>query len=120
MFLVYVSCNKNPEGQLGLMFIPITIPARYFPWALMGLHVLMGGSPIADLVGIVCGHIYHYLDDYYPRFYGQRILKTPQFLYNIFPPTRMGVHGVGGAQAAPPQQQQQQANRWGAGRRLGN
>jgi Derlin-2/3 len=101
------------------MFIPITIPSRYFPWALMGLHVLMGGSPIPDLVGIVCGHIYHYLDDYYPRLYGRRILKTPQFLYSIFPPTRMA-HGLGGPIQQQQQQQQQRGPNWGAGRRLGN
>jgi Derlin-2/3 len=119
MFLVYISCNKNPQGQLGLMFIPVTIPSRYFPWALMGLHILMGASPIPDLIGIVAGHIYHYLDDFYPRHYGNRILKTPQFLYQIFPPERF-IHGLGGAQNLP-QQQQRGAfpHAWGGGRRLG-
>ncbi|KAL0483302.1 derlin-2/3 [Acrasis kona] len=119
-YLVYIWCNKNPEENLSMMFIPVTIPARYFPWALMGLHVLMGGSPIGDLIGIVSGHIYHYLDDYYPRYYGTRVLKTPQFLYSIFPPTRMNgaVHGFGGPQQRNPQPQQPAGRNWGAGRRL--
>lgn len=46
----------------------------------MILHILLGGGILDDLIGIIAGHAYYYLDDLFPRRYGYRILKTPDFL----------------------------------------
>lgn len=95
----------------------------------MAFHMLMGGSPIYDLVGIIAGHMYYFVMLYYPREYNKVLLQTPGFLLSLFPPNRMNVTGFAlnmNTPSARQQQQQQQqqmerpaAYRWGAGRRLG-
>lgn len=53
----------------------------YLPWVLLGFSVLFGNSIKVDLVGIVVGHMYFFIEDVLPRQRGgYRILKTPQFL----------------------------------------
>ena len=49
------------------------------PWVLMAMHVLMGGSPIADLVGIGSGHCYYFATDVQ----GYE-LRAPSMLRNFF------------------------------------
>ena len=61
---------------------------------------------MSDLLGILAGHLYYFLDTIVPEKYGTRVLKTPGFLYSFFPPSRIAVHGLhtnGGAGAAPQQ-----------------
>jgi Derlin-2/3 len=57
-----------------------TFKAPYLPWVILGFGYLLGQSPIFDLLGIVCGHIYYFLEDVYPQTSGRRILKTPGIL----------------------------------------
>jgi len=117
MVIVYVWSRKNPDVQMSFMF-GIQFKAAYFPWVLIGFNFLMGGSPILEIIGVIIGHIYFYLEDVYPLTGGRRVLQTPQFLLNIFPP----LYGGGGPQGQQQQQQQQQQPRgyqWGTGRPLG-
>ena len=68
----------------------------------MAIRVLMGGSPVPDLVGIFAGHVYYFLEDV------QHVsLKAPAFLANALDsgprrqvPNRnfMGGHAWGGGQ----------------------
>lgn len=67
----------------------------------MLLHVLLGGSLLYDLIGILAGHLYYFLDTIVPEKYGTRFLKTPSLLYSLFPPTRVAIHGM---QTNAPQQ----------------
>ena len=48
------------------------------------------GSPIlVDVLGIICGHIYYYLEDVFPNIEGGfHILTTPNILKRIFDPVR--------------------------------
>lgn len=39
------------------------VQAFYFPWVLVAIRVLMGGSPVDDLIGILAGHVYYFLED---------------------------------------------------------
>jgi Derlin-2/3 len=48
------------------------------------MTVLMGGSPLPELIGILVGHIYFFLDEIYPNTGGPRLIKTPQILYVEF------------------------------------
>jgi hypothetical protein len=95
-FKSLVWCIRNPLRELGLMFIPVRVKAAYFPFALMALHILMGGGIIDDLIGIVCGHLYHFLDFIYPNNGGKKILTTPSFLYQIFQPENIQVQFFAG------------------------
>eukprot|EP00761_Pharyngomonas_kirbyi_P013838 gb/GECH01013867.1/.p1 GENE.gb/GECH01013867.1/~~gb/GECH01013867.1/.p1 ORF type:complete len:268 (+),score=76.75 gb/GECH01013867.1/:1-804(+) len=97
LVLVYIWCRRNPNVMQRLMFINIPIESRYFPWALVGLHAIMGASPIPDLVGIAAGHLYTFLTHDLPRRTGRPpLLQTPAFLHTIFPPRRIATGGDGG------------------------
>jgi len=49
----------------------------------MGFHMLMGGDPIIDLIGIGAGHAYIFCKEVLPRSHGYRFLQTPMWLKNL-------------------------------------
>ncbi len=60
----------------------LNFQAPYLPWVLFAFSLLLGNSVIVDLMGIIVGHVYYFLEDVFPRQQGGfRILKTPRFLY---------------------------------------
>jgi len=108
MMLIYIWSRKNPDLNMTFMF-GVRFQSFYFPWVLVAFDVLMGGFPLPEVIGILVGHIYYFLEDIYPVTGGTRILKTPQFLYNWFPPAN-------GPQAGQPRAQRYG---WGRGQPLG-
>ena len=59
----------------------LNFQAPYLPWVLFAFSLLLGNSVIVDLMGIVVGHVYYFLEDVFPREHGGfRLLKTPRFL----------------------------------------
>ncbi|CAI5977870.1 unnamed protein product [Closterium sp. NIES-64] len=60
--------------------------APYLPWVLLGFSVLLGSSPVVDLLGMAAGHVYYFLVDVYPKISGRQLLKTPGILKALFPP----------------------------------
>ncbi|KAE8735004.1 Derlin-2.2 [Hibiscus syriacus] len=79
--MVYVWSKQNPfihTSFLGLF------TAVYLPWMLLGFSVLVGASAWADLLGMIAGHAYYFLEDVYPRMTGRRPLKTPSFIKAMF------------------------------------
>jgi Derlin-2/3 len=46
---------------------------------------MLGSSPVVDLLGMVAGHAYYFLEDVYPRMTGRRLLKTPAIVRALFP-----------------------------------
>lgn len=116
IMLVYVWARRNPHVRMNFFGL-LNFQAPYLPWVLLGFSVLLGNSILVDLVGIAVGHVYYFLEDVFPlRSGGIRLLKTPQFLQQIFEPRteeavyippveeRPGGFAWGGEQ----QQQQQQ------------
>ena len=117
MALVWIFCRRNSGASISLFVL--TIEAKYYPWILMGYHTLMGGSPIADLVGIAAGHLYVFLVDILPKTHKLDLFPaTPLWLVRYWPRTSVGVRSFG---TAPPQRQAEQAapRQWGGGRALG-
>lgn len=53
----------------------------YFPWVLMGFNLLMGGFPLLELVGIVAGHAYYFMQYVYPETNGRVLISCPDFMY---------------------------------------
>lgn len=117
-YIVYIWCNLNPTRDVALFLIPIQVKAIYFPWALLALHSLMGASPLDDIIGILVGHLFYFLDVKYPETSGKRFLKTPEFLIKMFPNSQINIHGYNLRNQGVPQQQQNN-NFGGQGRRLG-
>jgi len=123
--IVYYWSRKNPN--IPMNFFMINFPSAYFPWVLIGFRLLMGGSPIAELLGVLVGHIFYFCNELYPLQAGRRIISTPQFLKDLFPSPggQRGIPQGGGVGGQQQQQQQQQVHQggginWGQGRRLGD
>jgi len=83
--LIYYWSRKNPDVEMSLMF-GIRFKSIYFPWVLVAMSMLMGGSPIPELLGILAGHFYYFCEEILPVTHGIRPLKTPEFMYRIIPP----------------------------------
>jgi Derlin-2/3 len=100
IMLVYVWSRRNPyvrfvykkneeEFSLELFYLfrmnffgLLNFQAPYLPWVLFAFSLLLGNSVVVDLMGIIVGHIYYFLEDIFPRQQGGfRLLKTPRFLY---------------------------------------
>jgi len=111
--MVYVWGRRNetfPMNFLGLF----NFPAPWLPWVLLAFSVLLGASPVVDLVGIFVGHVYYYLQDIVPkmrgRWRGKKLIVTPSIIRYMFEepapegadirmqfnPEAAGVQGVAG------------------------
>jgi hypothetical protein len=117
--LVWVWCRRHEDAQLSLY--GFSFKAGIFPWVLVLFHICLGQSPFDDLVGILCGHMYYFLADIFPKTHNKHWVNTPQWLYNLVPNQRMGAYGVHTAAAArgPVQGAAVPRRDWGAGRALG-
>lgn len=79
MMLVYVWSRRNPFIRMSFFGL-ITFQAPYLPYVLCGFSILLGSSATVDILGILVGHTYYYLQDVYPNQGGRRLLTTPEFL----------------------------------------
>ncbi|CAH8830164.1 unnamed protein product [Trichobilharzia szidati] len=92
MMLVYVWSRRNPHVRLNIFGI-IEVNAPYLPWVFFAFSFLLGNNMMVDLIGIVVGHLYYFLEDVYPnQTNGFRILRTPQFMKYLFDRRRVN-HG---------------------------
>ncbi|GLJ25618.1 hypothetical protein SUGI_0490770 [Cryptomeria japonica] len=82
--MVYVWSKRNPFVHMSFLGL-FTFTAPYLPWVLLGFSVLVGSSPWVDLLGMVAGHAYYFLEDVYPNMTGRRLLKTPALIKSLFP-----------------------------------
>lgn len=82
--MVYVWGRRHQYVNLSFLGI-FTFTAPYLPWVLLAFSVMLGSSPLVDLLGMVAGHAYYFLEDVYPRMTGRRPLKTPAIIRALFP-----------------------------------
>eukprot|EP00270_Netrium_digitus_P009844 TRINITY_DN3019_c0_g1_i1.p1 TRINITY_DN3019_c0_g1~~TRINITY_DN3019_c0_g1_i1.p1 ORF type:complete len:246 (+),score=62.82 TRINITY_DN3019_c0_g1_i1:214-951(+) len=82
--MVYVWGRRNPTAQMSFLGV-FNFTAPYLPWVLLAFSVLLGSSPVADLLGMAAGHAYYYLEDVYPLISGRRLLKTPAIIKMLLP-----------------------------------
>ncbi|KAJ1621976.1 Der1-like family-domain-containing protein [Pavlovales sp. CCMP2436] len=81
--IVYLWARLNPTQPLS-MFGLFTVQAFYFPWVMVAMSVLMGSSPVPNLLGIFAGHVYHFLVDVQglqlraPRFLQEALNDIPR------------------------------------------
>ncbi|KAL0353245.1 UNVERIFIED_CONTAM: Derlin-2.2 [Sesamum angustifolium] len=80
---VYVWSKQNPFIHMSFLGL-FTFTAAYLPWVLLGFSVLVGASAWVDLLGMIAGHAYYFLEDVYPRMTGRRPLRTPAFIRSLF------------------------------------
>ncbi|CAH8648901.1 unnamed protein product [Heterobilharzia americana] len=98
--VLYIWSQLNRDVLVQFWF-GMQFKAMYFPWVLVIFNLIVRGSAIMELVGIIVGHLYYFFVFQYPQEYGGRaILKTPEFLYRLFPNQRGVVTGFGEAPRA--------------------
>jgi Derlin-2/3 len=112
--MVYVWSKHNPFIHMSFLGL-FTFTAAYLPWVLLGFSILVGSSTWVDLLGMIAGHVYYFLEDVYPRMTGRRPLKTPSFIKALFaddnvvvarpPNAGLGAGARFGAMGADPQAQ---------------
>jgi Derlin-2/3 len=84
--LVYLWSREHADTVLSVFGL-FNVQGFYWPWVLVALRVLMGGSPIDDLVGIFSGHVYYFLEDVQVRPRGRPPLLRPRQLSAHMPST---------------------------------
>ncbi len=83
-------------GFLG--FIPFTAP--YLPWVMLLFSFIIGNPLETDLLGIIIGHMYYFLNTVYPQVASirgwrvRKIIVTPSILHYICGTRRLQVDGV--------------------------
>lgn len=93
--IIYLWSRHTPNIQMSFMF-GFQFLSGYLPWVLIGFSYLMGGNPMFPIVGVVAAHIYHYFDKELPAATGKTYIRTPQFMYSLFPRSVNPIHGVQG------------------------
>lgn len=84
MMLVYVWSRRNPFVRLNIFGV-IDVNAPYLPWVFLAFAFLLGNNTLNDIIGIIVGHLYYFLEDVFPEQQnGFRVLKTPQFMKTLF------------------------------------
>lgn len=77
-YVLYIWSRKQPYTPIDIYgFI---FSAWQLPFILVFIGMLMGNNPMQDIVGIVLGHIYIFINDIYPSVYNRTLLYTPQWL----------------------------------------
>jgi len=118
--MLYYWSRKNEEVPMSFFGV-INFKGIYLPWFLIGLNMLLGGSPWRELAGILVGHLYFYLFELYPLGSGHHIIRTPAFLQRLFSEDRPYERQPGFQQQQQQQPLQQRGrHQWGEGRTLGS
>lgn len=84
--MVYVWGRRNEDVRMSFLGF-FTFNAPYLPWVMLGFSILLGNGITMDLIGIVVGHTYYFLEFVYPivadirGWRVKRILEPPTALH---------------------------------------
>ena len=88
--MVYGWGRRNESVNMSFLGL-FHFNAPWLPWVLLAFSFLLGSSPVVDLLGMVAGHVYYFLEDVYPTMTrrisppnGRRLLKTPGAIRALF------------------------------------
>ena len=118
--IVYCWSRREPEAPVSIW--GFKMQGLYLPWALMALQVLMGGSPVMDLVGVVAGHVYYFLVEVLPIQQGQpSLLTTPKWVTNWLPSQQVAFTTTSGpVERTTTAKPTPARHTWGSGSTLGS
>lgn len=113
-FMMVYLWARDPENyHIRMSFFGVLqFNAPYLPWMLLLFSLVLGNPVEMDLLGIIVGHTYYFLDFVYPQVAAirgwplQRIVAAPSALHYLFG-TTPAVYEVDIAPAPLPQEQQQ-------------
>ncbi|KAJ2940845.1 hypothetical protein O0L34_g10106 [Tuta absoluta] len=79
MSVVYVWCALNKDARIETFWFGTSFRAVYLPWVIILTNLLMKGSIILEILGIIVGHAAYYLTFKFP------LLRPPAFLKQLLP-----------------------------------
>ncbi|CAL8293946.1 unnamed protein product [Gadus morhua 'NCC'] len=81
--LVYVWSRRNPLLKIHFLGF-LSFHARFLPWGLVAFSLMLGNSIVVDVLGIMVGQTYFYLEDVLPNQPGGwKLLRTPHILRSV-------------------------------------
>eukprot|EP01086_Lenisia_limosa_P003944 TRINITY_DN1876_c0_g1_i1.p1 TRINITY_DN1876_c0_g1~~TRINITY_DN1876_c0_g1_i1.p1 ORF type:complete len:298 (+),score=19.90 TRINITY_DN1876_c0_g1_i1:134-895(+) len=128
MTIVYVWSRTWPEANASFFF-GIKFKAKFLPFVLLVANVMLGQSPINDIIAILVGHFFFVCHSIIPDLYGIDVTKPPIWIQRIIPTnTHAGVNfgeainrdTIHRRQTATTSVAQTQGYRWGSGHALGS
>lgn len=78
---LYVWSRRDPHRDV--IFYSFRFKAWHFPFVMLLFGMLLGGSPVGDLMGIFVGHLYHFLLNVVEPRWRLRVISTPAMLYRL-------------------------------------
>lgn len=85
MAITYTYAQENRGKKI--TFYVITMDAKYLPYAILVLTLVMSSPEAAmrDAIGLVAAHLYDFLTVYWPQFgRGFNVIQTPRFMTQWF------------------------------------
>ena len=79
--LVYINSKREPQKMVTLYYFQMK--NAFYPYALILLNIVSGGSIYDNVIGIIGGNIYYVLKDVLPVSKNLDILKTPKYLVDF-------------------------------------
>lgn len=77
--IIYIWSRKDPYRSV--VMYGFSFRAWHTPFIFVCISVLLGNSPVMDLMGIGVGHAYYFLHDVVPRVYNTQILQPAEDLW---------------------------------------
>ena len=78
---IYIDSKREPQKTINLYFLPIK--NALYPYALIAFNIVSGQGIYDNIVGIIAGNVYYFLEDVLPVQKNIKILKTPKFLVDL-------------------------------------
>ena len=78
---IYIDSKREPQKTINLYFLPIK--NALYPYALIVFNIVSGQGIYDNIVGIIAGNVYYFLEDVLPVQKNIKLLKTPKFLVDL-------------------------------------
>ena len=89
--MVYLWSRDPDNAHVQMSFLGVLqFTAPYLPWVLLSFSLLIGNPIEMDVLGMLAGHIYYFLDYIYPQvayirgWSMKKVIHTPPFLHYLF------------------------------------
>jgi Derlin-2/3 len=101
-FMMVYLWGRSPDNiNVHMSFLGLFVfTAPYLPWVMLGFSFFLGNPIETDLLGIIVGHIYYFLEFIYPAVANirgwrlKRILITPSILHKLCGTTPAEMGGI--------------------------